>query len=294
MQQNLQQTLNHAIKLLTEHYQSPEQATHVAWFLLEAITKKSRLHLLVHTNYTLSKTEQEQLSIWLTQHITEQYPLQYLLGSVPFGPLEILVQPPILIPRPETESWCAELITTLQPCVDKKLTILDMCSGSGCIGLWLAQALPTSSVISIDISPDAIALGKKNAAHNRIKNIKFVQSDLFSGLKHEHQFDLMVSNPPYITPESWLELDPVVKKWEDKHALMAEDNGLALITKIIDQAPEYLKKTGPLFDHALPRLLLEIGYDQGPKVAELCKNRGFDKVEIVKDEANHDRVVCSW
>lgn len=283
-----------AVSILEEYYQAQLHATHVAWWLLEAVTKKTRLQIVMIPNFQLTPAEEQQMRSWLIKHTQEDFPLQYLIGSVPFGPLDILVEQPILIPRPETEQWCASLISNLQRCVNEPLTILDMCTGSGCIGLWLAKALPLSTVYAVDISDQALALAQKNALHNNITNIHFLRSNLFDVFTPDRQFDLIVSNPPYISPEAWSDLAPMVKHWEDRSALVAGQQGLEILHELIQKAPYFLKRQSPVTREGIARLVLEIGYDQGEKVGILCKNRGFGIVKVLADDAGRDRVVCAW
>lgn len=282
------------VAMLEDYYQTESHATHVAWWLLEAVTQKTRLQILTIPQFQLTAQEEELLRTWIMQHTQNDFPLQYLIGSVPFGPLTILVEQPILIPRPETEQWCASLISDLQRCADKPLTILDMCTGSGCIALWLAHAFPESTVYAVDISDQALALAQKNALHNNITNVRFLRSNLFDVFTPERQFDLIVSNPPYISPEAWSGLAPMVKHWEDRGALVAGHQGLEILQELVQKAPYFLKQQGPLTQEGIARLVLEIGYDQGEKVGILCKNRGFGIVKVLTDDAGRDRVVCAW
>lgn len=294
MQSSARHILQNLITILEDYYQTESHATHVAWWLLEAVTKKTRLQLLMDPALELSPKQENQLHAWVTKHTQENFPLQYLIGSVPFGPLDIIVRQPTLIPRPETEQWCASLISNLQRCATQNITILDMCSGSGCIGLWIAHALPHSTVYSVDISDQALALAEENARHNNITNIRFLRSDLFTVFEQKKQFDLIISNPPYISPEVWSTLSPTVTHWEDRGALVAGYQGLEIINQLIQEAPFYLTNSSPITQEGIARLVIEIGYDQGPAVAELCRNRGFGIVRVLVDDANRDRVVCSW
>ena len=275
-------------------YDSNSHAETVAWWLLEGITKKNKTRLIVDIFITLSEGQQAQLAEWIRLHVQEKYPLQYLLGSVPFGSLDLLIEAPTLIPRPETEEWCASIINTLSPLYQAPLRILDMCTGSGCLGLWLAQSFPKSSVVAIDIADTALSLAKRNAVHNNISNILFLKSDLFTLLNQEPQFDLIVSNPPYVSPEAWHNLSPNVTQWEDRGALVAGNNGLDIIQSIVAQAPTYLHKQSLLTQHGFPRLVMEIGYDQGQNVQKLFIDGGFGTVKIIPDSAGRDRVVCGW
>jgi release factor glutamine methyltransferase len=218
-------------------------------------------------------------------------PIAYLIGNVPFNDLDILVEPPTLIPRPETEEWVIDLIAKLKTLKSHTLTILDMCSGSGCIALALAKAFPQSTVYALDLSDKAIALGKKNAAHNGIKNVTFMQSDLFNELNTQHLFDIIVSNPPYISFDEFQELDASVSTWEDKQALVAADNGTAIINDIIEDAADYLKTDSEIAHTKIPQLIIEIGYRQADIVQNLMNSAGWIAVKILKDLEGKDRVV---
>lgn len=169
-----------------------------------------------------------------------------------------------------------------------------MCTGSGCIGLWLAHALKQAHVYAVDIADTALTLAQKNARHNNIANITFIKSDLFSVLPTGLTYDLIISNPPYIAPEVWHTLSDTVRNWEDRTALVANQHGMELIKKIIYQAPLYLKKTSPLKKYGIPQLVLEIGYDQGEKTYHTMLEAGFSFAKIIQDAAEIDRVVCGW
>jgi release factor glutamine methyltransferase len=265
-----------------------DQAQIIAYWMLEAITQKTKIELITQ-DWSLSKDQEATLLKWLDQHLIENKPLQYILGSVPFGPLTISVRPPTLIPRPETEEWCENIIEQLRPYKDKKLTILDMCTGSGCIGLWIAYALPNATVYAVDLSDKALELAKENAKKNTIENIQFIKSDLFTNIPDDIKFDLIVSNPPYVTHDEWEQLETNVKVWEDKNALVADNDGLQLIEQIIIESKKRLKKDSTLSN--APKLIIEMGYLQGPSVKELFENSNYSNVTINKDFCEKDRTV---
>jgi release factor glutamine methyltransferase len=275
---------------LSARYQHEETCIQYAWWMLTAITGKRKEELLVAPSTFLTPSHLEQLETWIYRQCHEHMPLQYLLGTVPFLDLDLFVEPPILIPRPETEEWVAHLCTTLQGLNDKKLRIIDIGTGTGCIALALAHALPESEVIALDINPQALKLARKNAAHNKITNIIFIQSDLF---EHVHDSaDLIVSNPPYISEDELSSLDASVVLWEDLQALQASDHGLGIIKKIIEQAPDYLSPhKKELLAKGIPQLIIEIGYRQGPRVLDLMQQAGYSNVRIYRDLAGHDRAV---
>lgn len=272
-------------------YQNETLREQYAWWIVEAISHKTRAALIAHTTVSFTPQQHEQLATWLNKIINEHMPLQYLIGSVPFYTVEILVEPPVLIPRPETEEWTCALIEQLLNNHGTHLTILDLCCGSGCIALALANALKGSTVYASDLADHALALTKKNCIHNSIHNVITLHSNLFDAIPDDLRFDLIVSNPPYIARDVWQTLDTSVTTWEDPHALIAEEEGLAIIKKIIAEAPRFIKHNETLKAHRLPNLMLEIGYDQGGAVAHLFEEAGYSNIVVHKDLEGKDRVV---
>ncbi len=277
-------------KKLTVLY--PHAASIIAWQLLSFITGKSPVELIAHTDLPLTVNQKTHLDTIMYQLLEEHKPLAYIIGSVPFLSLDIKVEPPILIPRPETEYWCSIIIEQLEELPHKNLTILDLCTGSGCIGLSLAHALPKAHVYAVDQSVQACNLARVNAGLNGIANMSIIQSDLFTNLP-KIQFDLIVSNPPYISAEEWLTLEESVRSWEDPAALLAEQEGLELLKKILDQSAVWLRCNKEMRKLLIPQLVLEIGHTQGEAVAALCKNAGFKNVGIHKDLTGRDRFVTA-
>jgi release factor glutamine methyltransferase len=261
-----------------------------AWWILQALYKKSKTELIMQS-VMLSNEQKEQLAQWLHQLIHEKKPLQYILGSVPFAGCDILVEPPILIPRPETEEWCLYVIEHLQTLDFKKITILDIATGSGCIAIALGNYMPLARIIATDISEHAIALTEKNIEHNKLINITPLQSDLFAAIPSGMLFDMIVSNPPYISKAEQLKLDESVMQWEDHNALFADDDGLAIIKQIIAQAPHYIKTNDEMRRKNIPQLVIEIDYTQGDMVREIMHAAGYNDVLVHKDLENKDRFV---
>ncbi len=276
--------------LLTKKYSDKQHIQAIIWWVIESVTKKTKLELITSQN-TLTPDQADEIFASIIKHVEDDYPLQYILKTVPFCGLTLCVEPPTLIPRPETEEWVTHLIEQLQPLVHEPLAILDMCTGSGCIGLALAQALPQAHIYAVDSANTALALTQKNAHLNRIDNITIVSSNLYQNLPTNIQFDLIVSNPPYISEAEFKDLSPTVAKWEDKQALVADDDGLYLIKKIISDAPTYLKKEIKLSSLNIPQIVIEIGYLQGSTVQKLCSNAGFDTITVVQDLYGKDRIV---
>lgn len=282
----------HVAQKITPLYSSYSQAYACAWWLIEWLTQKSQTQLRAQ-NYQLTPEQEKTLTSVLHEHIVEHKPLQYILGTLQFLDLTLTVKPPILIPRPETEYWCSELIAQLKQLEKQDFTILDMCSGSGCIGLAFAQVFPQARVYAVDILPQACDLVRDNAHKNNIKNIHVVESDLFAALPGDISFDIIISNPPYISHDEWLELDPSVKNWEDYRALVSPNNGLELITKLLSQSVKYIRLRPDFIEQSIPQIAIEIGYSQGTAVKEIFKHSNYTSIKVHKDLARHDRLVTA-
>jgi release factor glutamine methyltransferase len=204
-----------------------------------------------------------------------------------------MVEPPILIPRPETEEWVTWLIGELQPVAQHKITILDLCTGSGCIALALAHALPLAHVVGIDKNPAACSLAQKNKCHNKLTNVHFIESDLFSALKQNASFDIIVSNPPYITASEYTQLQPEVVQWEDKHALIAEENGLFFYQRIAHDAKKILNPASVLNQEKLPRVVVEIG-NESQKIMHIFEHMGYKNIQNHKDMQGAIRWISAY
>lgn len=265
-------------------------AQQYAGWLLEKVTGKTKVDLLLQ-NEELTEAMQAKLESWLDDIVYHHKPIAYILQEVPFGDLSITVRPPVLIPRSETEDWVLQLIAKVKVSGAQHLRILDMCTGSGCIALAFAHAFPDAQIYAADISPFALMLVEENKTKLGLTNVTCVESDLFAHVPTDLKFDLIVTNPPYITDKEFVRLDLSVKNWEDSRALLAEDNGLALITKIIDQTPCYVRPNAVLYEHGVPQLTVEIGWQQGPVVQELMHKAGYSHVMVMQDIAHKDRTV---
>ncbi len=205
-------------------------------------------------------------------------PLEYIMHSTEFMGLSFYVDENVLIPRQDTECLVEEV---LGRCGDKD--VLDLCTGSGCIGISLAALGKCRSVTMTDISAGALAVAKRNAEKNlQAQKIFFQKSNLFEQIIQK--YDIIVSNPPYIRREVVRSLMPEVRDHEPVTALDGGEDGLVFYRSIIQESRKYLKDSGWLF--------FEIGYDQGEDVSVLMQRAGFENVEIKKDLAGLDRIVC--
>jgi release factor glutamine methyltransferase len=280
-------------------YQSKTGAEQEAWWLLEKLTGQHQSRLLAQVTLELSDDQCQQLQEWVNQRVKQHKPLQYILGSVPFGGLEILVSPPILIPRPETEEmveWVIKNFYRAFPavnfahpeehtlCASRRMKILDLCTGSGCIALALARAYPQAKVVGIDINPQAIALAQKNKQHNQLENVSFLISNMYDALDTSTPYDLIISNPPYITPRQYEQLEPSVKAWEDPHALVADDHGLQIYKIIFSKVMVFLKPGG--------QLVLELGTEIQP-IVQMAQQQGMTRITLHQDMQGKQRWISA-
>ncbi len=207
-------------------------------------------------------------------------PVAYILGNKEFMGLEFKVDKNVLIPRPDTEILVEETLKVAK----EGDTVIDMCTGSGCIGISIAKFLKDSKVTCVDISKKALSIARYNAGMNRVE-AEFIHSNLFKSIKElKGKVDVIVSNPPYIETKVVKGLDKTVRKFEPNLALDGGKSGLEFYIKIINEAKSYLKKDG--------YLTLEIGYDQHLKVREILENDYYD-IKLIKDYSDNDRVIIA-
>ncbi len=225
-------------------------------------------------------TSDQKLIDQIFQQLSQHRPAQYIVGKTDFHGLEFAVDERVLIPRPETEEL-VDLI--LQENSRAALRVLDIGTGSGAIAISLAKARPDWEILAVDISPEALELAQENAASNQVA-VQFLQSDLFQAITG--QFDLIVSNPPYISPADTDEVGINVLLSEPHLALFAEEDGLAIYRQIAEQAGQFLRENGKVY--------LEIGYKQGQALTDLLALHFPQKrVRVLKDQFGQDRKVVA-
>jgi release factor glutamine methyltransferase len=226
------------------------------------------------------------LDSMITRHAAGE-PLAYVLGRWSFRHLDLAVDPRVLIPRPETEV-VAGVAVELARTRPLPVTVADLGTGSGAIGLALADELPVLGVTVwlVDDDPDALDIARANLAGigRRAANVRIAAGSWFDALPAGTVVDVAVSNPPYVATDS-PELDQTVRRWEPAHAVFAGADGLVSIRRLVADAPRFIRPGG--------WLVLEIGADQGPAVEELLWATGFADVEIRPDLAGRDRVAVA-
>ena len=224
-------------------------------------------------------TEEEEVFVkGIFQQLAAHKPAQYIIGQADFYGMQLKVDERVLIPRPETEEL-VDLILAENP--DMNLSVLDIGTGSGAIALALAKNRPAWSVTAADISQEALDVASENAKNQKF-NIFFKKSDCFAEISEK--YDIIVSNPPYISREDESEVGLNVLYSEPHLALFADEDGLAIYRRIAEDAKDYLKDGGKIY--------LEIGYKQGQSVPELFRKHLPEKrVRTLKDQFGQDRMV---
>ncbi|HJS66192.1 MAG TPA: peptide chain release factor N(5)-glutamine methyltransferase [Nitrospiraceae bacterium] len=213
-------------------------------------------------------------------------PLQYILGTQEFCGLEFHVNRAVLIPRPETEllvDYVAQRISA-----EREATIVDVCTGSGCIAVALARLRPRARVIATDLSNPSLNVARQNAARHAVGEwITWLEGDLLgalAGQKLEKQVDVIVSNPPYITETEWAALQPEVRLFEPRAALVAGPQGTELHERLLEEADRYLSPTGAV--------IMEIGAGQASAIRRIIERMAEYRFHrLIYDEAGLERVM---
>ena len=221
-----------------------------------------RTHLIVNYNQPLTDEQQTNYQALIARRATGE-PLQYITGQQEFFGLPFRVTTAVLIPRPETELIVEETIRLAQT-LDRALVIVDAGTGSGCIAVALARELEDAQLYATDISSEAIAVARQNAAHNGVAaRIQFIQCDWLAGLPDGLRADFIVSNPPYIAADEMAGLQREVRDWEPHAALTDGADGLSFYRRLLADAPPRLRAGG--------WLLCELGYQQSAAITELVE-----------------------
>ena len=237
----------------------------------------------------VTEEQAQKLRVYVTERMTHK-PCQYILGTQDFMGMEFATAPEVLIPRPETELLVEQACERLKKLIEKKrkqtgdreLRVLDMCCGSGCIGISVAKLVSDVSVDLADISDAAIILTKKNRERLQA-DCTVIQTDLFAQI--EEKYDMIISNPPYIRTDEIPKLMAEVRDFEPHLALDGKEDGLYFYDKIIREAREYLYEDG--------YILFEIGQDQLDAVRGFLVENGYVDIEGMKDYAGLDRIVTA-
>ena len=264
----------------------------IAEIVFSHVLNVDRMMLFTKYKNEIEDEKIEKIRYFIQKIGREKFPVQYLLNEQEFYGRKFYVDKGVLIPRQDTEVLVEKMIEILKNNILKNKNfgknskihpkILDIGVGSGIIGITAALEVEDSYVLGVDISEKALETAEKNKQLLNVSNIKFLKSDLFENIEYR-QFDMIVSNPPYISLNEVGIMSDDALLHEPSEALFAENDGLYFYYEICQKAIDYLADFG--------YLLFEIGYKQGKNVAEIMTNSGFKNVEVIKDLAGLDRVV---
>ncbi|MCR4946202.1 MAG: peptide chain release factor N(5)-glutamine methyltransferase [Lachnospiraceae bacterium] len=246
-----------------------------AWLLMSYTAKIDRSFYYTHMDEPMPEDLEHDFFASVDKR-TEHVPLQYITGEQGFMGLTFNVNTNVLIPRQDTETLVEAALKIIRP----EYRVLDMCTGSGCIIISIKYNVPEVVATGSDISKQALLVAKDNAKKYGM-NIDFITGNLFDNISGD--FDVIVSNPPYIPTTDILTLMPEVRDFEPIGALDGGADGLEIYRQLIAGAKDHLREGGAL--------LLEIGYNQAADVTSLMRENGFVAVEVIKDLSGHDRVV---
>ncbi|MEZ5276315.1 MAG: peptide chain release factor N(5)-glutamine methyltransferase [Opitutaceae bacterium] len=208
-------------------------------------------------------------------------PLQYVLGTAPFHDLMLKVDSRVLVPRPETEQMAERIRERLEVAPRR---IVDLGTGSGALALCLARAFPEAEVLGVDASPDALEVARSNAEAASLEGrVSFLRSDWYASVPVGQRFDLIVSNPPYLTEDEWASAAPEVRNHEPKMALISEDDGCGDLERIMEGSRVRLEPAG--------HLVLETGIHQHARLMAKAESLGYIGIESLKDWSDRDRFL---
>ncbi len=249
--------------------------------IIKFITGYNNGQILTNYQQPLTEFQKNYLTAVLRQREI-RYPLQYIFGEWEFYGRPFKVGVGVLVPRADTEILVEKCLEFLKGKETQK--ILDLCTGSGCVGITLAKEIPTSNVKMLEKYEEAFNYAKQNITLNAAENATLVKGDIFESDFAEEGFDLIVSNPPYIPQNEMNEISPETKL-EPETALLGGEDGLDFYKAIIKNYKKSLNKDGVI--------AFEVGINQSSKVADLLKENGFKDITITKDLNNIERVVTA-
>jgi release factor glutamine methyltransferase len=264
-----------------------ENARLDAEVLLRFVLDRDRAWLVAHFPDELDERYRRYYDQLLTRRAVRE-PLQYIIGRQEFWGLDFTVTPDVLIPRPETELVVASALEALDG--RPAPVIADLCTGSGCIAVSLAKALPGARIYAADRSAEALAVARTNAGRHAVADrIRFLEGDLFgplAGAGLRGAMDAVTANPPYVTAGEFASLQPEVRDFEPEIALVAGPEGTEVAERIIRAAPEYLTAGG--------QLVLEMGIGQAASLRPAVERTGaYASVRVLKDLSGIDRVIVA-
>ena len=283
-------TIKKLLEWISEYFESNgvDSPRLSAELLLCHVLKLERIQL-----YTLYDrvVQADQLTALraLVKRGVEHEPIAYLVGRCEFYSLPLKITPDCLIPRPETEHLVERAVDFLRE-RPSPYYVLDLCTGSGCVAAAIAKNVKDVQLVATDICDSALKIADENIRQHKLdEQVRLLCGDLFDAIIEgldETRFDLIVSNPPYVSDNEYEKLERNVKKYEPKLALLAGVDGLDIYQRILEKVDGFLKPDGAL--------MMEIGYAQGPAIQRMLEEIGiFKEIKIEKDFANNDRIAIA-
>ncbi|MDR0231892.1 MAG: peptide chain release factor N(5)-glutamine methyltransferase [Dysgonamonadaceae bacterium] len=279
----MQLTIDYIKKELKPFYPDAEIKSFIR-LILEQVCQIKPYEISVCKDKKISANERQEIER-IVVSLKEYKPIQYILGETEFFGLTFSVNPSVLIPRPETEELVELILKNHQ---GKNLKILDIGTGSGCIAISLTKNIPSATVYAIDISEDALSTAKENAIRNQVE-VQFYQQDILTTLSDNisgKKFDIIVSNPPYITQIEKSTMHDNVLKYEPHTALFVpQDNPLLFYEKIADLGHSLLNKSGMLY--------FEINALYGKEICQMLETKGYSDIKLYQDISRKDRMISA-
>ena len=272
-----------------EKIYSSDEANALIMIILEHYFDIDRIKIAMEPELRLSESEMLTLH-FAVKELLKNKPVQYIIGETEFCGLRFFVEEGVLIPRPETEELVNQLVSwSVSQLPSLSFRVLDIGTGSGCIAISLAKLLKNSVVTAVDVSEKASEIAKKNAEANGV-NVRFILDDILNPKNPElidNQYDIIVSNPPYVCESEKSEMRANVLDYEPSTALfVSDDDPLVFYKKILEFAQKTLKPNGEVW--------FEINERFGREMRNLCLDMGFKNVEIIKDFRGRERIVKAY
>lgn len=270
--------ISESIKKLTE--QNITDASCDVWLLAEHVFGINRAKFYMNPDVSVDEKKASLFNQCIEKRASH-IPLQHITGTQEFMGYTFVVNEHVLVPRQDTEILVEKVSDHISQ-QKRKLRVLDMCTGSGCIAISLKKLHPDIDITAVDISKEALAVAEENCQKHQL-SIHLIKSDLFENI--DGKFDIIVSNPPYIPTKDIGELMPEVREHEPIGALDGDEDGLKFYKAISKQALKHLVSGGKIF--------YEIGYDQGKSVPDILQSNQYKEIYVFCDLAGNSRVVVA-
>ncbi len=252
--------------------------------LLAHVLHYSRLQLYTNFDRPLTPNELAHFKELFKRRLTHE-PLQYIIGETEFMGLPFYVNPNVLIPRPETEMLVEKSIEAIKSIENERVEVLDIGTGTGNVPIAIAKFASNANVTSIDVSEEALEVAAKNVERNGVSNVSLLNANVFDDFLSQTTFDVIVSNPPYISKDEFGSLQPEVQDFEPRVATTDGADGFTFIRRISKVAQQKLNAGG--------FLLMEIAYNQSESAKRIVKQGGLKDIEVFADFAGHPRIISA-